>query len=72
MVKILRKPSENHEAEFPTCSAFIGQKSIFRRHCMQNVKARIKIQVYNINNESVNNFSQFISVKVKKIEARPK
>ena len=30
------------------------------------VKDGIQIQVYNINNESVDHFSQFISVKVKK------
>ena len=65
MVKILRKSLENHEAQFPTISVFIGQKSIFR-YCIQNVKDGIRIQVYNINNESVSNFSQFISVKVKK------
>ena len=34
---------------------------------MQNVKDGIQIQLYNINNESVNLYSQFISVKVKKI-----
>ena len=34
---------------------------------MQNVKDGIQIQVYDINNESVSHFSQFISVKVKKI-----
>ena len=44
----------------------MGQKSIFRQYCIQNVKDGIQIQVYNINNESVNHFSQFISVKVKK------
>ena len=37
------------------------------RHCfIQNVKDGIQIQVCNINNESVKNFSQFISEKVKK------
>ena len=46
-------------------SLFIGQKLIFHRYCIQNVKHGIQIQVYNINNESVNHFSQFISVKVK-------
>ena len=45
---------------------FIGQKSVFRRYCIQNVKDGIQIQVYNISNESVNHSSQFISVKVKK------
>ena len=52
--------------QFPRFSVFIGQKSIFRRYCIQNVKDGIQIQVHNINNESVNHFSQFISVKVKK------
>ena len=45
---------------------FISQKSVFRRYCIQNVKDGIQIQVYNITNESVNHFSQFVSVKVKK------
>ena len=45
---------------------FIRQKSIFRRYCIRNVKDGIQIQVYNINNESVNHFSQFISVRVQK------
>ena len=35
-------------------------------YCIQNVKDGIQIQVYNFNNEIVNHFSQFISVKVKK------
>ena len=39
---------------------------MFRRYCLQNVKHGIQIQVYNINNESVNHSRQFISVKVKK------
>ena len=39
---------------------------MFRRYCIQNVKDGIQIQVYNINDESVGNFSQFISVEVKK------
>ena len=39
---------------------------MFRRYFIQNVKDGIQIQVYNINNASVNHFSQFISVKVKK------
>ena len=55
----------NHEAQFPKSIAFIGQKSIFRRYCTQNDKVGIQIQVYNINNGSVNHFSQLISVKVK-------
>ena len=38
---------------------------MFRRYCIQNVKDGIQIQECNVNNESVNHFSQFISVKVK-------
>ena len=45
---------------------FIGQNSIFRRYCIQNVENGIQIQVYNINDESVNYFSEFILLKVKK------
>ena len=45
---------------------FIGQKAVFRCYCIQNVVDGIKIQVYNIINDSVNHSSQFISVKVKK------
>ena len=36
MVNILKKSKENHEAQFPKFSIFIGQKSIFRRYCIQN------------------------------------
>ena len=39
---------------------------MFCRYCIQNVKDGIQIHVYNITNESVNHFSQVISVKVKK------
>ena len=39
---------------------------MFRHYCIHNVKDGIQVQVYDINNESVNHFSQFISVKVKK------
>ena len=66
MVTILRTSSQNHEAQFPKFSVFIRQKSMLRRYYIQNVKDGIHIQVYNVNNESVNHFSQFISVKVKK------
>ena len=34
------------------------------------LKMESQIQVYNINNESVNHFSQFTSVKVKKISRK--
>ena len=57
MVKILRKSEDNHEAQFPNVIIFVGQKSIFHRYCLQNVKDKVQIQVYNINNESVNHFS---------------
>ena len=53
-------------AQFPKFSVFIGQKSIFHHYCIQNLKDGIQVKVYNTNNESVNHFSQFISVKVKK------
>ena len=65
MFKILRISKENHEAHFPQFNAFNGQKSIFRRYCIQNVKDGIQIPVYNINIESVSHITQFISVKVK-------
>ena len=51
---------------FPTFNVFIDQKSIFHCYFIRNVKDVIQIQVYNINNDSVNHFSQSISVKVKK------
>ena len=66
MVKILRKSYENDEAQFPHFRVFIGQESIFRRYCIQNVEDGIQTQVYNINDKSINHFSQFISEKVKK------
>ena len=40
--------------------------SIFRRYCIQSVKDGIQLQVYNINNESVNHVVQFILEKIKK------
>ena len=48
MVKILRMSQENHEAQFPKFSGFIGQISI---SINRYAKAGIQIQVYNINNE---------------------
>ena len=39
---------------------------MLRRYCIKNVKDGIHIRVYNINNESVSQSSQFISQKVKK------
>ena len=66
MVKILRTSLESRKAQFPKSSVFIGQKSIIRRYCIQNVKDGIQIHVYNIINDSVTHSSQFISVKVRK------
>ena len=67
MVKILRKSQENHQAEFPKFNVFIGQRSIFRRYWIQNVKDGIQIQECNITNDIANHFGQFILLKVKKI-----
>ena len=58
MFKILRTSYETYEAQFPIFSIFIGQKSIFPHYCIRNVKDGIQIQVYNINNESVNHLFQ--------------
>ena len=66
MVIILRKSSKNHEAQPPNSSVFIGQKSKFARYCIQNGQDNIQIQVYTINNESVNHFCQLMSVIVRK------
>ena len=66
MAKILRKSYENHEAQLPNFSVFIGQKSICCHYCIPNVKDGIPIPVYKIDNESVNHFGQHISVEVKK------
>ena len=59
------KSQKTNKAQFPKFSVFIGQKSILRCYYIRNVKDGIQIQVYSINNKSVNHFSQFISVKVK-------
>jgi len=45
MVKIVRNSEESYEAQFQNFSVFIGQKSIFRRYCIQNVKDGTQIQV---------------------------
>ena len=63
MAKLLRKS----QGLIPKLSAFIGQKSILHHYYIQNVKDRTQIRVYTINKESVTHFSQFTSVKVKKI-----
>ena len=62
---------ENHEAQFPKLSVFVGQKSAFRRYCIQDVKDGIQIQVYNVICKCVYDSSQFISVKVKKNLRKP-
>ena len=65
--KYLRKSHGNHEAQFPTFSVFISQKSIFRRYCIQNLADGIQNRVCTINKESVAHYRQFISEKFKKI-----
>ena len=65
MVKILRKPLENYEAQVSKLSIFIGQKLIFH-YCIQNVQDGIQIQVCNVSNNCLTLFCQFISEKVKK------
>ena len=44
----------------------MGQKSVFRRYCIENVNDGIQIQVYIINNDIANHFGQIILVKVEK------
>jgi len=60
------KSLENNETQFPKFSIFLGSESIFRRYCIQNDKDGIQVQVYNIFNECLTHFNQFISDKVKK------
>ena len=60
--KVVRKSRDS----ISKTKCFIGQESVFRRYCIQNVKDGIQIQVYNINNKFVNHFSQFISIKDRK------
>ena len=65
MVKAQENCKKTTRLNFQNIVFFIGQKSIFRRHCIQNAKDGIQIQVYNINNDIANHFGQFILVKVK-------
>ena len=44
-MKVLGKSLENHEAQFPKLSVFIGQKSMFHCCYIQNVKDGIQLQV---------------------------
>ena len=55
MVKIFRKS----QGSTPNIKCFCWPK-------LDNVKDRVQIQVYRINKETVTQFSQFISEKVKK------
>ena len=61
--KILRKS----RGSISKSKCFIGQNSIFRRSCINNIKDGIQIQVYNINNDTAYHFSQYITVKIEKI-----
>ena len=63
MIKIL---GTSHEAQFQKMYCFYWPKSIFRHYCIQKVRDTFQISVYNINNDGVSHFSEFISVKVKK------
>ena len=67
MARILRMSLENHKVQFPKLSFFVGQKSILYHYCIQNVKDGSQIREYKINKERATNFSQSITVKVKKI-----
>ena len=46
MAKILRQSQENHKAQFPKLRAFVGQKLILHRYCIQNVEDWIQIQAH--------------------------
>ena len=49
----LPKSSENHKAQFPGLSVFVGQKSIVFHYCIQHIKERIQIRVYKFSRERV-------------------
>jgi len=61
------KSQENHVAQFPNLSVFIGQKLIFRHYCNQNAKDRIQIQAYNFNNECDLILASLFQKKLRKI-----
>ena len=48
-------------------SKIVGQKSILHHYNIQNVKDGIGIRVYTVNKQFATHFSQFNSVKVKKM-----
>ena len=64
------KSVESHKAKFPKFTVFIGERSMLRHYCIQNVEDKSQVQAYKINKESVTHFSQFISVKVAKISRK--
>ena len=63
MARILSKSLENHKAQFPKLSAFVGENSILCNYYMQNNKDGI--EVYKIKRKMFN-FIQLISVKLRK------
>ena len=63
MANILRKPPDS----VSKIKYFVGQNSILRQYYIQNAKDGIQIRVYQENKEGVAHFSQFVSVKAKKI-----
>ena len=52
----LENLKKNHEAQFPKLDV-VGQKSILRHYCIQNVKDGIQIRVNKMNKESATHFS---------------
>ena len=70
MVKIFRKSSENlqkiRRLNFQNLVSSLAKNLYFVVIAFKMLKGGVQIQVYNINNEFVAHFSQFISVKVKK------
>ena len=67
IVKIFRQFYESRMAQLPKLSVVVGQKSMLPYYYIQNVKDGIQIRAYKIRKVSVAHFSQFISVKVRKI-----
>ena len=70
MAKILIKSLEKQEAEFPKLNVFVGQNSIFRHCCFQNVRDGIPSRLYKINKGRVTDCSQSNSVKLRKLRLK--
>ena len=61
--KILGKIYENHKAQSPKLSIFVGQKLILHHYYIQNIIDATQIRVHKIIKERATHFSQFISAK---------